>query len=356
MTSDRGKTWRDVTPSVAGTAYTHVYSLDPYLYADRHADAERIFAVDLTAACAILSFSDNAGKSWTTNPMACGEPVNDHQTLFSGKPVNSTTLGYPNVLYYCFSHPVFTKCSRSIDGGLSFVPTAQVLPPDCGGLTGHGVTDSKGTVYLPMGQSCSRPRLAISKDEGDTWDVVEVADSSLKGDPSVAVDSKGNLYYLWIDGEARLPRLSISRNGGKTWTAPMVVSPRGVRAANLATLDVGKPGRVAIAYYGTTDPDDPEVGWNGYLVSVVDALSKRPTFYTATVNDPRHPLKVGECGGGQTPRCGRVLDFIDVEIAPDGQPWGAYVDACLAACEKTKEEDIADNEGVVGTLVGGPRL
>jgi hypothetical protein len=51
-----------------------------------------------------------------------------------------------------------------------------------------------------------------------------------------------------------------------------------------------------------------------------------------------------------------VLDFIDVEIAPDGAPWGAYVDACQADCEKTKVESIHDNEGVIGTLVGGPKL
>ena len=45
-----------------------------------------------------------------------------------------------------------------------------------------------------------------------------------------------------------------------------------------------------------------------------------------------------------------------VEIAPDGQPWAAYVDACEAVCEKTKKESIAANNGLVGTLVGGPNL
>jgi len=45
-----------------------------------------------------------------------------------------------------------------------------------------------------------------------------------------------------------------------------------------------------------------------------------------------------------------------VTPVPDGSPWAAYVDACLATCEKTGQESIHDNEGVVGTLVGGPRL
>jgi hypothetical protein len=64
-------------------------------------------------------------------------------------------------------------------------------------------------------------------------------------------------------------------------------------------------------------------------------------------------LKINGCGPG---RCGRVLDFIDVVISRTGQPWGAFVDACLAGCEKSLEESIHDNQGVIGTLKGGPRL
>ena len=351
-TDDKGKTWQNVSPGV-GDVSPHAFSLDPYIYADHHPDGTRIFNIDLTLACAILSYTDDLGSTWTTNPFACGEPVNDHQTLFGGPPVSSPTVGYPNVLYYCFNHPAFTKCTKSLNGGLTFVPTAQITPPACGGLNGHGVVDKKGVVYVPLG-SCGSPNLAISKDEGNTWNVVRVSDDiTADGDPSVAVDSNGNIYYLWVDTVERLPYLSVSRNGGKTWSKPVMVAPKGVKATNLATLDIGKPGSIAIAYYGTTNDDDPEKGWSGYIASGINILTSKPTFYTATINDPRFPLKMRACGPG---RCGRVLDFIDVEIAPDGQPWAAYVDACAAGCEKSKQESIADNEGVVGTLVGGPKL
>ena len=133
--------------------------------------------------------------------------------------------------------------------------------------------------------------------------------------------------------------------------APVMVAPSDVKATNLATLDVGEAGNVAIAYYGTTDSKTP-TGWNGYLAEGFGVLGKNPLFYTSTVNDPKHILKTGACQG----RCGRVLDFIDVEIAPNGNPWGAYVDACAANCEKTREESIHDNQAVVGTLIGGPPL
>lgn len=352
---DKGKTWVDRTPGAAGVS-PHAISMDPYIYVDHTADGDRIFNIDLYVGCSILSFSDNDGASWITNPFACGEPVNDHQTLFGGVPVSSPTVNYPHVLYYCFNHPAITKCSKSLDGGVTFVPTAQVQAPECGGLNGHGVVDSKGTIYLPLA-SCGRPMLAISKDEGNTWNVIETAPdlpADSGGDPSVAVDAKGNVYYLYVDAEDRLPRLVISRNGGKNWTKPISVAPRNVKATNLATLTVGKPGSVAIAYYGTTMEDDgPERRWGGYLASGINVLTGNPTFFTAAVNGPSDVLKIGNCGPG---RCGRVLDFIDVEIAPDGQPWATFVDACAAGCEKTGTESIQDNEGVVGTLVGGPKL
>jgi hypothetical protein len=351
-TFDHGKTWKDITPGAMG-ASPHVISMDPYLYVDDTPDGNRIFDVDLTVACAELSYSDDAGKTWITNPAACGEPVNDHQTVFTGKPVTSPTVGYPKIVYYCFNHPAFTKCSKSLDGGLNFIPTTQINNPRCSGLNGHGVTNAKGVVFLPLG-SCGKPNIAISSDEGSNWNVVQVNDDlGATGDPSVAVDKNGTLYYLWVDSEDRLPWLSISKTSGKTWSKPVMVAPKGVNAVNLATMDVGAPGKVAIAYYGTSDADDPDAGWNGYLASGVDVLTSHPTFYTASINSPSNPLKIKGCGPG---RCGRVLDFIDVEIAPDGSPWGAYVDACLATCEKTHVESIHDNEGVIGTLTGGPKL
>ncbi len=346
---DKGKTWEDRTPGV-GALSPHVLSMDPYIYVDQR--TSRIFNIDLTVACAILSLSDNEGLSWITNPLACGEPVNDHQTLFAGPPATSTTIGYPNVVYYCFNHPAVTKCNKSINGGLSFMTTTDLTGPTCGGLNGHGITDAEGVVFIPLG-SCGRPTLGISRDEGNTWTTVEVADlpSDSGGDPSVAIDENGTLYYLFVSSEDRLPYLVTSRDGGESWSTPIMVAPAGVKATNLATLQVGKPGNVALAYYGTTS--DEADRWNGYLAEGFGILGRSPVFYTATVNDPREPFKAGACGPG---RCGRVLDFIDVEIAPDGHPWAAYVDACAKECEETGTESIADNEGVIGTLVGGTRL
>ncbi|HYP22350.1 MAG TPA: sialidase family protein, partial [Actinomycetota bacterium] len=157
---DEGKTWEIVSPNLAGAANSHPISLDPYVWADR--DTDRIFNLDLTVACSLMSFTDDLGETWTTNPLACGRPVNDHHTLFGGPPATSTTVGYPNVLYYCWNDVASSSCSKSIDGGLTWSATGSPAftgvqptagddgepPPFCGGLHGHGVVGRDGAIFL----------------------------------------------------------------------------------------------------------------------------------------------------------------------------------------------------------------
>jgi hypothetical protein len=335
-----------------------------------------------------MSFSDDAGESWITNPLACGRPVNDHQTLFAGPPVSTPTVGYPNIVYYCWNDVGSSSCTKSLDGGISFTPTGQPAffgyPPDqgtegdlCGGLHGHGVVDSKGNVYLPR-EYCGKPYLAISHDEGLSWDRVEVSkvkkDDGVGGaDPSVAVDAKGNIYYVWNSSKDRLPYLAVSKNGGKTWTDPIPVVAPGVKETNLATLAVGGPGKIAIAYYGSENSlfqqcriegsktypcdagDYQKTTWNGYLSMSTNALDGNPLFLTGTINDPKDPLIVHNCGPG---RCGSVWDFIDVVIGPDGIPYAIYVDGCIVDCEEKGSGPYEGHvhEGLMGSLVGGASL
>jgi len=360
--TDEGRSWEVISPQLAESIAIHQVSLDPYVYVDdKNEDVQRIFTIDLTVACSYMSFSDDGGESWTTNPLACGRPVNDHQTLFAGPPASSPTVGYPNIVYYCWNDVATSSCSRSLDGGITFHPTGSPAfigyetegeaSGHCGGIHGHGVVDDEGIVYLPR-EFCARPFLAISRDEGTTWERVRV--SSLRairnGDPSVDVDSAGNIYYAWV-GPKRLPFLAVSKDGGKSWSKPMMIGAPGVHEVNLLTLDVGAPGRVAFAYMGSKDAEHPKT-WDGFMGMSVTALKASPIFYSAAVSRDEDPLKRGACGPA---RCGEtILDFIDVVIAPDGSPWASFVDACDAKCIETEFE--SGNEGAVGHLVGGPAL
>ena len=367
--SDGGKSWDIVSPQLAGRN-VHAISLDPYIWVDE--DTGRVFTIDLTVACSLMSFSDDRGKSWTTNPLACGRPVNDHQTLFGGPPVSSDTRGYENVLYYCWNDVATSSCGKSLDGGITWRASGspafytgdgtegQEAPnPDCGGLHGHGVVGRDGTVYLPK-EHCERPFLAISHDEGLTWERERVSNKvAIWGpDPSVAVDDKGNIYYLFISKD-RLPYLSTSKDGGKTWSKAIMVGYPGLTETALATIDVGAPGGVAIVYYGTDDVKGPvdkreysaKVKWDGFITMTDDALAKSPVLYSGTINDPKDPLATGACGPR---RCYDALDFIDVVVGFDGTPWASLTDNCVAVCAGAG--GLINPTGIVGRMVGGPKL
>lgn len=393
-----GKKWTDVSPML-GNRKRHPTTLDPYLYEDPKTD--RVFSYDFYFGCSEISFTDDLGKTWTTTVFNCGEM--DHQNLFAGPPVMSPTIGYENVVYTCSTqagatiYSVSTMCLKSLDGGVTYVPTGA--PPFvtqqeesndmgisgyCHGAIGHGYVGADGTVYVPKGL-CGQPWLAISRDEGATWERVQVADNGMpmtltgvyEHEASVAADKKGNIYYFWVAND-RLPYLATSKDGGKSWSKPAMVGVPRIKEATLPKLDVTPDGRVAIAYYGSTNspgppfperyscvpdavsclqalfflnPPDPKryepVTWNGYLGMSEDALSSNPTFFTASVNDPKDPFVRGTCG---PIRCKAVYDFIDVVLDKRGQPWAAYVDICIATCAEGAAGN-QGNEGVVGTLL-----
>ncbi|HEV2757514.1 MAG TPA: sialidase family protein [Actinomycetota bacterium] len=350
--ADGGRSWDVVSPRAAG-ANVHFSTGDPYVYVDRTDEGSRVFTVDLQGfMCSLLSFSDNGGESWTTNPLGCGRPVNDHQTVFAGPPVESVTTLYPKIVYYCYQDVVSSTCSKSLDGGVTFVPTGGLsfsgMDEDgtiCGGLHGHGFGGPDGTVYIPKGH-CGFPWLAISKDEGATWTRVQVAElGSADHEASVAADGNGNVYYAYI-GSNKLPYLVVSRDGGLTWGKPLMVGRPGVVETSLPSIDVGESGLVAFGYMGTQDrPEEgryDEVEWDGYVTTTRTALSRRPVFFSSSVNEPGDPLLRGECP--QT-KCGPVYDFIDVVVAPDDTVWGAFVDGCLAACAAA---GIGPNDGSEG--------
>jgi hypothetical protein len=390
---DGARTWEEVTPP------EHAVSLDPYVWVDE--STGRVWANDIEASvtCPPVSYSDDEGQTWTTSTV-CGQF--DHQTLFGGPPATSTPTGYPNVVYFCAisggattGSSTVTGCSRSRDGGATFVPTesfpfpARPAPtpeyaafnPWCDGAAGHGVVDSKGAVYIARGW-CAEPYIAISRDEGATWEQIRLPGENLTidgHDANVAVDRDGTIYVMWVT-EKRRAVLTLSKDGGKTWREPLDVTPPGVYGASLPNIDVGEPGRIAMTFVAGTTPahgqpsarrdaspamraaqefmdDAEELTWNGYMVISPNAANDSPVFYAASVNDPADPLWRGsDCG---TTRCGNIGDFLDIEIAPDGTPIAALVDSCPTDGGKTCtgfDVHLPRGEGIMGQLVGGPPL
>lgn len=377
LTRDDGATWSLSLPDVAGQP-THVVSTDPYFFLD--ATTGRIFADDLNVPnCSMFSWSDDEGEAWDHSYSGCLET--DHQSIFTGQPVTSTTVGYPNVVYRCAINAValagtstMTTCQRSLDGGRTWLPPGQpayVTDPDaapdvCSGAAGHGKTDARGSVYLPKGH-CGVPMLSISDDEGLGWHQSVVSDLGFTEnghDSAVAVDPAGTIYYFWIARD-RLPYLTYSPDHAATWSEPLMVGAPGVNEVSQPEMIVGGVGKVAFVYMGTTNgPGAPFTGsyaettWNAYVGMSVDALAGSPTFYTASINDPEtDPFVVGTC---DATRCQGVQDFLDIRIAPNGTPWAALIDDCVGEGVDCGGDPNAvldtSRVGAVGRLWGGLSL
>ncbi|HUR26404.1 MAG TPA: exo-alpha-sialidase [Candidatus Thermoplasmatota archaeon] len=385
--ADQGASWDLIAPGAGGVP-THPYSQDPYLYVDPVTD--RIFAEDLLLVpppCGMMSFSDDGGDTWTTAQSGCA--VLDHVTIFSGPAKTTPLVGYPHLVHRCAISggalaglSSMVACQRSADGGLTWLPPGEpaftfvpgaatgVAPSEgplaaCFGGNGHGVTDADGTVYLPRGH-CGQPWLAISEDEGLTWETVQVSELGNACDPSglcehdagLAVDADGTVYYSWVTGDRWL-MLTHSTDGGHTWSDPLNITAPGLNEVGLVQMTAGGAGKLALAYYGTsTSPrgnfdagDYEDTTWDAYMAVILDATSPDPTIHSVPVNPPGDPLIRGVCG---PLRCGASFDFIDVRIAPDGTPWAPFVDGCLDACIGGEPED--GSEGLTGRLWNGPSL
>ena len=330
--TDQGQSWRDVSPSLSGQP-SHPFTEDPYLYVDKRTG--RLFSTDIdtVVGCEPLSMSDDGGKTWTESQIGCG--LADHANIFAGPPPadGAQPSGYPDVIYYCAidggamaGASKATGCQKSLDGGLTSVRTGEPSfvadpaisaqnPAQCDGGTGPGFVDSHGTVYDPRGW-CGQPYLAISHDEGASWERVQVSKLGMgvqnddktvnqtfyNHEAGVRVDAHGTIYYVWVAHD-RLPYLVTSRDAGKTWSKPLMFGPPGVTQAWNPTLDITPSGRIAMSYMASTNApgapfqDGPEdhdryrnTTYNGYITISDDPASSDPTFYTASVNDPSRPF------------------------------------------------------------------
>jgi hypothetical protein len=380
--------WRDVSPAVGP-----VQSLDPFLVVDHRTG--RIFSVNFLADgapdCSTISTSDDEGDTWISSPVACFGA--DGESIGVGPPATSKLAGYPDVVYYCTgttpaSEPPATSpiCSKSTDGGRTFVPTGALpWPPadpgaqgdEFGPWAGNPIVGADGTLYVPK-RYAGQPEVAVSHDEGRTWQRVRVADNGSAGEtPRMAVDGANHLFYAWT-GEHHHPFLAYSRDEGRTWSAPIDLLPPGVRDTALPRPAARGDGEVFVAYLGSTDApgkapfssycnvlltpcDDGEyakVTWNGYMTAVDGVFSAHPVLHTATIDPPSRPLLAGSCSadGG----CKAELDFIDAKYSPQGDPFAAFVDDCRLQRDfiPVFGQDMGrcgDNlgEGIVGRLTRG---
>lgn len=371
---DQGQTMEEIGPKLPTGDNQRLRTYDPFVLVDPATD--RVFMDDIfPLGCGMLAFSDDLGDSWTTNPASCGNPhVNDHQSLAVGKPRRHATVGYENLVYRCVNNVAYPACAVSPNGGLTFTPQIPIRSP-CGAIFGHVVTDNEGRLLMPFGSCGMGVVILQSEDDALTWKTLVVDDErASEHDLDLAIDEANNYHAVWPrDG---LLYYAYSQDLGETWSEPRLVTAPGVTASMFGAIAAGAPGKVAIAYVGTTieggyegktegnggiagnllgqpeAPDWENATWNGYIAVIEDAFGNG-TMQSVTANDPADPFARGLCGGT---RCHGMNDFLDIIIDGAGRPWAAFVDVCSPACAAEAGKDFDFPMGTMGTLVEGPAL
>jgi hypothetical protein len=296
-----------------------------------------------------LSWSDDDGRHWHTNPaVGCSGPgasaclgEGSEKVLEGPAPRGGLRPhGYRHVVYYCGNGGLDTTatnlaCYRSLNGGRSFTRIgAAPDPPGRAGACGvnhvarPGVAGPDGNLYFSL-DLCGNLGIAISSNEGATWRRQLIARTSIVDlyTTSVATDSSGDVYVAWIAGRGSaagvegpgLPFVIVSRNRGRTWSKPMMVAAPGVRQATHVAITASRRGHIAISYLGSRSPV-AGANFSGYITESFDALERRPLFWSAAVNKPSRPLYPGS----HKEAFGDRLFFIEDAFGPDGTPWAAF--------------------------------
>lgn len=352
---DGGVTWQDVTPLVAQPT-----TFDPFLYVDPWTG--RVFVDQLSIACTTLSWSDDEGESWTTNPAACGAPLDDHQKLTVGNHPGPAKT-FDGVVYMSentvnaalgFGQAKALVVSRSLDGGLSWTGSVALTNLEAEyRTTGPMAADRAGRVYLPVYLTNTEAPgdlgLVTSLDYGLTWRLSRLASGATAtrgADPSAVVDPDGNLFlaYSGHDGNAWL---LASRDQGATWLPPLRINPPPLASTIFPVAVAGSGGRVAVAYLGTPDTDrnsqeaPPWTRWHAYVGLVEDAFARERRVHTARVTPAEDPVQVGSlCAMGV--RCAadgnrNHADFIGAARTASGQVVVGFVDGCAPGCDAARE-------------------
>jgi hypothetical protein len=335
-TTNGGKSWTGLSsggPTTGGLAppwmsvdsATHrIWFVTPIMVAQEEACGARI------------SWSDDGGNTWSTNPhVSC--PGEGAEKLLEGPAPKGSAKpkGYEHVVYYCAnehdSKPLPIYCYKSLNGGKSFSELSAhpdpTPPPGC--APAHparvGVVGPEGYLYFPT-NLCGSVGVSVSKNEGKTWHNIPTGTTGITDNmyvSSIASDTEGNLFMTFL-GPENLPQLIISRDHGQHWTKPIGAFAPNLTGAMRISITANRPGEVALAYLGTTDGQD----YNGYITESQDVLEGSRVFWSQSVNNPTGPLVYGSNKTG----FGNRLLYATDALSPDGTAWAGFHCAMTSIC------------------------
>jgi PKD repeat protein len=374
-------TWTDTNAPI-------ITGLDPIGFVDHFATAQlglgpnpphtpgRIFGLDLAAGTSTCAFSDDDGASWT--PVVAGDyPAGpDHETLGGGPfhaPIPTPPApAYPDAVYYCSQNGVQNaECSRSDDGGLTYGPGVPLFDATVcgGGIHGHLKVSPQGTVYVPNsscgeGNPIGADGVAVSTDNGITWEERNVPGSTGSQDPAIGIGQNNvgkpanqipnTIYFGWTSGDGHA-HIAHSPDEGITWQDDTDISSIiGSENSVFPIVVAGDDNRAAYAFLGTDPSYQPKKVWHLYIATTYDG-GKNWILVDATPDDP---VQIGNvcllgigCNGARN-----LLDFNGIDVDKEGRVLVGYTDGCVN-CANTKDiTQSSDAHGTIARQAGGRRL
>jgi hypothetical protein len=291
--------------------------------------------------------SEDAGASFAATPSSCSGATDRQWTTF----IDDKTVF---LIYNDLSGP--TVAQKSVDGGLTFTgygpcgsaaqkqiaPSADFPGPlKADTVTAHNSEHPDKPLIYAGYNTGNSVHLALSVDAGDSWRDCLIAKT--ERDPSngfvvVDHDSAGNIYASWGEKGPRtddfhamysyLPagkiRQCTSVDANPGWSAPVQVDKPPTRTLVFPWLVAsGEPGRVAIAWYGSTTAGVADAGtfkgpWDVYVAQTLNGQAARPSF--TQVKATTHPLHYDQvCLSGLACTLGgdrSLADFFAMALDP----------------------------------------
>ena len=256
--------------------------------------------------------SADTGRTLVGSPDSESIPAVDRQWIAF---TDATTA------FLTYNHQALNKVvQKSTDGGLTYAPPVQVANE--AGRIGQiraipaSITHGKPWVYFPYSAG-TLVKIALSKDGGDTWSQCVAVDAKTSPDAgfvSADNDQKGNVYVAYAEKGGGRDTYLVSAtfnkfkhcegkespdNSAKNNTNPGFTKPVRMNRGNVKTTVMpwvtasGAPGRVAVAFYGTTRNGDPDSGsfktsWFVYVSQTLHAFAQDPAV--GEVRASTHPF------------------------------------------------------------------
>lgn len=246
-----------------------------------------------------------------------------------------------------FTPSTVLSCDEGIMGNDAFFNYPCTQGPNCsGGLSPEVfvVQDNSGLDKIMMNR-CDVVAVATAPPTG-VQNCVNVTVSSFPGSvtganfPTMAIDKQGNIFVVWeqapggsgaVTGNTQL-LYSLSTDRGDNWSTPVVLPTPGINQHVEAWPVAGDPGRIDVAYYGTSTPwttgksggpDSISGDWNLYLAQTLDngatwsnTLASEHFIHRGTMQ-----TLIGNQSGNRD-----VGDFLKVALGPQGEANISYSD------------------------------